>query len=147
MLTDSSKRNQPAKPVNARYAFTGKIVCGNCGKHFQRKTTKGRISWLCSTYLEHGKSACPAKQIPEETILRAAADALGQEHFDATEFNRRIERIEVPEPNRFIFIFFNGDSIEYDWAHRSRSESWTDEMKQAARERDQKRRQEQPCQQ
>ena len=147
MLTDSSKRNQPAKPVNARYPFTGKIVCGNCGKHFQRKTTKGRISWHCSTYLEHGKSACPARQIPEETILRAVKDVLGQEIFDETEFNRRIERIQVPEPNRFIFIFYNGDSIECDWAHRTRSESWTDEMKQAARERDQKRRQEQPCQQ
>ena len=147
MLTDSSKRNQPAKPVNARYPLTGKIVCGNCGKHFQRKTTNGRISWHCSTYLEHGKSACPARQIPEETILRASADALGQELFDATEFNRRIERIEVPEPHRLTFIFYNGDSIECDWAHRSRSESWTDEMKQAARERDQKRRQEQTCQQ
>ena len=147
MLTDSSKRNQPAKPVNARYAFTGKIVCGNCGKHFQRKTTKGRISWLCSTYLEHGKAACPARQIPEETILRAVEDVLGQEIFDETEFNRRIERIEVPEPHRLNFIFYNGDKIECEWAHRSRTESWTDEMKQAARERDQKRRQEQPCQQ
>ncbi|MEA4915135.1 MAG: recombinase family protein [Christensenella sp.] len=147
ILTASFKRNQPAKPVCARYPLTGKIVCGNCGKHFQRKTTKGRISWHCSTYLEHGKSACPARQIPEETILRAATNTLGQEIFDETEFNRRIERIQVPEPNRFIFIFSNGDSIECDWAHRSRSGSWTDEMKQAARERDQKRRQEQPCQQ
>jgi DNA invertase Pin-like site-specific DNA recombinase len=147
MLMDSSKRNQPAKPVNARYPLTGKIVCGNCGKHFQRKTTNGRISWHCSTYLEHGKSACPARQIPEETILHAVEDVLGQEIFDETEFDRRIERIEVPEPHRLNFIFFNGDSIEYDWAHRSRSESWTDEMKQAARERDQKRRQEQTCQQ
>ena len=65
----------------------------------------------------------------------------------AQEEYRRIEHIQVPEPNRFIIIFYNGDSIECDWAHRSRSESWTDEMKQAARERDQKRRQEQTCQQ
>lgn len=147
MLVDSSKRNQPAKPVNARYPLTGKIVCGNCGKHFQRKTTKGRIAWLCSTYLEHGKSACPAKQIPEETILRAAADALGQDCFDEHEFNRKVERIEVPGPYRLRFVLYNGDVFECDWAHRSRSGSWTDEMKQAARERDQKRRQELPCRQ
>ena len=147
MLTDSSKRNQPTKPVNIRYSFTGKIVCGNCGKHFQRKTTKGRISWLCSTYLEHGKSACPAKQIPEETILRAAADALGQDCFDEHAFYRKVERIEVPGPYRLRFVFFNGDVFECEWAHRSRSESWTEKMKQAAREIDQKRRQEQSCQQ
>ena len=147
MLIDSSERNLPTKPGNARYPLTGKIICGNCGKHFQRKTTKGRISWLCSTYLEHGKSACPAKQIPEETILRAAADALGQDCFEEYEFSRKIERIEVTGPNRFRFIFKNGNSIECEWEDRSRSESWTDEMKQAARERDQKRRQELTCQQ
>jgi len=147
MLTDSSKRNQPAKPVNARYPLTGKIVCGNCGKHFQRRTTKGRISWLCSTYLEHGKSACPAKQIPEETILRAAADALGQDCFDEHAFYRKVERIEVSGLYRLRLVFFNGDVFECEWAHRSRSESWTEKMKQAAREIDQKRRQEQSCQQ
>ncbi len=147
MLTASLKRNQPAKPVNARYPLTGKIVCGNCGKHLQRKTTKGRIAWICSTYLEHGKSACPAKQIPEETILQAAADALGQDRFDEHEFNRRIERIEVPEPNRLRFVFFNGNVSECEWKHRSRSESWTNEMKKNARERNDERRRDQTCQQ
>ena len=147
MLADSYKKNLPAKPVYARYPLSGKIVCGNCGKHFQRKTTKSRISWLCSTHLLHGKAACPAKQIPEETILRAAADALGQDCFEEYKFSRKIERIEVTGPNRFRFIFKNGNSIECEWEDRSRSESWTDEMKQAARERDQKRRQELTCQQ
>ena len=147
MLTASLKKNQPAKPVNARYPLTGKIVCGNCGKHLQRKTTKGRIAWICSTYLEHGKSACPAKQIPEETILQAAADALGQDRFDEHEFNRRIERIEVPEPNRLRFVFFNGNVSECEWKHRSRSESWTNEMKKNARERNDERRRDQTCQQ
>ncbi len=145
-LTASYKQNQPAKPVSARYPLTGKIVCGNCGKRFQRKTTKGRISWHCSTYLEHGKSACPAKQIPDETILRAAADALGQDSFNEGEFNRRIEHIQVPGPNRLHFIFYNGDAIECEWKDRSRSESWTDEMKQNARKKDMERRLEQPCQ-
>jgi len=145
-LADSSERNRPTKPVNARYPLTGKIVCGNCGKHFQRKTTKGRISWLCSTYLEHGKAACPAKQIPEETILHAVAEVLGQDCFDEREFNRKIERIEVPRPNRLRFIFFNGNVTDCEWKDRSRSQSWTDEMKQKAREKDQERRREQSCQ-
>lgn len=145
-LADTSERNRPTKPMNARYPLTGKIVCGNCGKHFQRKTTKGRISWLCSTYLEHGKAVCPAKQIPEETLLRAAADALGQDWFEEREFNQRIKHIQVIGPNRLRFIFFNGNVTDCEWKDRSRSQSWTDEMKQKAREKDQDRRREQSCQ-
>ena len=96
--------------------------------------------------MEHGKSACPAKQIPDETILRAAADALGQDCFDEKEFNRRIDHIQVLGPNRLKFTFYSGDAIECEWKDRSRSESWTDEMKKNAREKDRERRQEQPCQ-
>ncbi len=147
MLADSYKKNLPSKPPYARYPLSGKIVCGNCGKHFQRKTTKERIVWLCAAYLEHGKSACPAKQIPEETILRAAADALGLECFDEYEFYRKIEHIEVTRPNRLRFNFFGGGATECEWKDRSRSESWTDEMKQAAREKGWERKKEQPCQQ
>ena len=146
MLADSYKKNLPSKPAYARYPLSGKIVCGNCGKHFQRKTTKERITWLCATYLEHGKSICSAKQIPEETILRAAADALGLDCFDEHEFNRKIQHIEVPGPNRLRFIFFNGNATVREWKDRSRSESWTNEMKQTARDKSLERK-EQPCQQ
>ena len=146
MLADSYKKNLPSKPAYARYPLSGKIICGNCGKHFQRKTTKERIVWHCSTYLEHGKSACPAKQIPEETILRTAANALGLDCFDEHEFNRKIERIEVPGPNSLRFVFFNGSTPECEWKDRSRSESWTDEMKQAARKKGLERK-ERSCQQ
>ena len=32
----SGDRYKPSNPVNARYPFTGRIICGNCGKNFQR---------------------------------------------------------------------------------------------------------------
>jgi hypothetical protein len=135
MLTCARQKYKPGKPVNARYPFTGKIVCSICGKNFQRKTTKGKISWICATYLEHGKSACPAKQIPEETLLSATAEALGAEHFDEASFSKRIYHIEVPAPNILLFVFVDGHRFEYEWRDRSRADSWTDEMKQAAKER------------
>ena len=94
----------------------------------------------------HGLDRAMAGQSAADQV-DLVEDVLGQEIFDETEFNRRIERIEVPEPHRLNFIFYNGDKIECEWAHRSRTESWTDEMKQTAREKDQKRRQELPCQQ
>jgi len=135
LLARACEKNKPGKPVNARYPFTGKIVCGICGKNYQRKTTKGKISWLCATYLEHGKNACPAKQIPEEILLSATAEALGTESFDEPSFSKRIDHIEVPVPNILTFVFADGHRFEYKWQDRSRAESWTDEMKQAAKER------------
>lgn len=133
LLKLSSERYKPSNPVNARYPFTGRIICSNCGKNFQRKTTKGRVSWQCSTYLEQGKSACPAKQIPEETLLDACAEALGLAFFDATEFHKRVLRIEVERANTLRFAFTDGTTCLSEWNDRSRSESWTDEMKQAAK--------------
>ena len=41
------------------YAFTGLLTCIHCGKHYRRKTTKGGIVWICSTYNSLGKSHCP----------------------------------------------------------------------------------------
>jgi len=133
ILKRASARNKPIKLVNARYPFTGKIMCGNCGKHFQRRTTKGRAYWHCSTYLEHGKAACPAKQIPEETLLNIAAEALGKENFDEQAFLELIDYIKVPAANRLRFVFYDGQVRDCEWKDRSRAESWTDEMKQAAR--------------
>ena len=135
MLKSAGERNKPANPVNARYPFTGKIVCGNCGKNFQRKTTKGRVGWLCATYLEHGRSACPAKQIPETALLDACAEALELSSFDEAEFRKQISRIEVTGANTLKFVFIDGAVRIAVWIDRSRSESWTDEMKQAAREK------------
>ena len=135
LLKLSSERYRPSNPVNARYPFTGRIICGNCGKNFQRKTTKRRVSWQCSTYLEHGKNACPAKQIPELVLLDASAEALGLASFDETEFLKRVLRIEIVRANTLRFVFTDGTTYLSEWKDRSRSESWTDEMKQAAKER------------
>ena len=135
LLKSAGERNKPNSPVNARYPFTGKIICSNCGKNFQQKTTKGRVGWLCATYLEYGRSACPAKQIPEAALLDACVEALELPSFNETEFRKRISRIEVTGANTLRFVFTDGTIREAVWKDRSRSESWTDEMKQAAREK------------
>ena len=135
LLKSAGERNKPNSPVNARYPFTAKIICGNCGKSFQRKTTKGRVGWLCATYMEHGRSACPAKQIPEAALLDACAEALELPSFDEAEFRKQISSIEVTGANTLKFVFIDGAMRIAVWIDRSRSESWTDEMKQAARKK------------
>jgi hypothetical protein len=58
--------------------------------------------------------------------------------FDVEIFAEQIEKILVPAPNELIFIFTDGYEEKATWKDRSRSESWTDEMKKATGERSRK---------
>ncbi len=129
-------RRFDAKDVSGnRYPFSGKIHCGHCGKNFKRKTTRGDVFWNCAAYLSQGKSVCQAKQIPEDTLLSVTAAVLGVSEFDAELFHAKISEIIVPGANQLVYLFNDGHTVEKAWHDRSRRDSWTDEMRQAARER------------
>ena len=118
------------------YPFTGLMVCDDCGKHYRRKTITTGIVWICGTYNTLGKSACPtSKQIPETTLMKEASAVLGLPSFDPEVFKERIDHIDVPAPNHLLFVFKGGKTVERVWKDRSRAESWTDEMKDAARQK------------
>lgn len=56
-----------------RYAFSGKIICGNCGATFKRRTWNSKakskkIVWQCSTYVNGGKNKCAMKAIDDNTV-------------------------------------------------------------------------------
>ncbi len=129
------KQSCGTKPTTKRYPFTGKIVCGNCGKNYSHKTTHGIPAWQCTTFLYAGKSACPAKQIPEATLMDLCCTALGLQTFDGSSFRDSVDRILVTGPNTVNFGFKDGHEAHYIWKDRSRAESWTDEMKAEARAR------------
>lgn len=116
-----------------RYPFSSIIQCGICGKRYKRKITAGRAAWQCSTFLQEGKAACQAKQIPEATLYAVVSEILGLEEFDTDIFVNMVAEIRVPEFNRLVFVFRDGRTAERIWQDRSRRESWTDEMRQAAR--------------
>jgi len=119
-----------------RYPFSGIIECGYCGKKYKRKVRDGKAAWQCSTFLQEGKAACHAKQIPEHEFYTTGAEVLGIEEFDAQGFGKEIAEIVVPEPNKLIFVFRDGHTAEKAWQYRPRSEIWTDEMRQVAREKE-----------
>lgn len=121
------------------YPFTGMIVCGNCGQHYCRKTTNGKVAWNCSTFIRVGKTACHAKQIPEGMLYEMAADVLGLEAFDERAFRTTIREIRVPAFNHVVFVFHDGHEVERVWRDRSRRESWTDEMREKAKANAKKR--------
>lgn len=121
------------------YPFTGLIECGCCGKHYRRKVTRARPVWICPTFNTLGTDACPSRQIPEDTLYRLAAEVLGTDDFDT--LPGKITAVRAENENKLTFFMSDGDEIVKRWQDRSRRESWTPEMKEAARCRELERRQ------
>jgi len=134
MENNRVKNNIAKKPAD-RYLFTGMITCEACGKAYIRKTRNGVIHWQCNTYLREGHAACPAKQIPNDTLFSLTSEVLGLKTFTEDELKKRVSAISVPEPNTVRFILTNGREVVSTWTDRSRSEAWTEAMRQQARER------------
>ena len=126
--------------TNSFLPFSHKITCACCGGYFNRKTARGKKIWICRTYNTVGKSGCSgSKAVPEEALLSAAAEVLGLEEFDEAVFSETVEGITA-EGNTLIFRFADGLEQTAVWADRSRSESWTPEMKEKARQQTAERR-------
>lgn len=52
-----------------RYPFSSMLRCGLCGASLIRVTAeKKHITWVCATYLHHGKAACAGTRIPESVV-------------------------------------------------------------------------------
>jgi hypothetical protein len=55
--------------------------------------------------------------------------------YNGDAFEAKVNAIRVPEDGVLVFILKDGTERTARWAHRSRRESWTDEMKAMAREK------------
>nr|DAO66356.1 MAG TPA: integrase [Caudoviricetes sp.] len=102
--------------------LTGRVYCGKCGKRCRRKIRHGKPVWICNTYNMKGKGACDAKAVPEEVLLSFASE-------------RAIEKITIYDNNELKILLKNGNVITEKWLDKSRSESWTAEMKLTQSER------------
>lgn len=122
------------------YLFTGLIRCGFCGKHFRRKITASGTKyakpvWICPTFNIYGKDVCSAQQIPEKILMEKTSEVLGTADWDRETLLSHISEIRVPEHNLLTYVFRDGHTEEVAWQNPSRKESWSEEMKQCARER------------
>ena len=125
------------------YLFTGIILCDLCGKHFRRKiansgTKYAKPAWLCNTFNRYGKEVCPAHQIPERILIAKTSEVLGMDDWNRDTLLDQVAEIHVPGHNRLIYMFLDGSKKEVLWQNPSRRESWTEDMKQQARETAQK---------
>ena len=75
----SSNRTGHGK-YSGKYAFSGMIVCGECGetyrRHQQYNAYKKYYIWVCKRHENKGKDYCSAKPISESALERAFIRAL-----------------------------------------------------------------------
>ena len=67
--------------------------------------------------------------------METTAAALGLDEFNEKIFTEEIVEIQVHQANTLVFVFMDGRVVKRLWSDRSRSESWTDEMKEKARQK------------
>ena len=109
------------------------IKCAKCGVTFRHKTTKHNKLWVCGTSNFKGKEYCQSKAIPESIINEIVANELGVEELTDSIVKERIESIVAYDNNEVVMHFKNGTQKNIKWTDRSRRNSWTPEMKEAAR--------------
>ena len=129
------RRAEKFKPKPAEktvYPFTKKIVCARCGKNYRRKVTATGPIWICSTYNSLGKAACPSKAIPEPVLLELTKGI----DFDGI----------TAEDGNIIRVRCGKEETVLHWQDRSRSESWTADMKEQARQKTSNRWRDKKCQ-
>ena len=124
--------------------FTGLLTCGRCGAHFRRKinaagTKYAKPTWTCMTYSYRGKEFCPAKRIPEDILKQKCGEVMGLPAYDVERFRETVSSITVPDDGVLVFTFRDGTERTVTWENRSRRESWTPEMREAARRQTQSR--------
>ncbi len=114
--------------------FSGMIRCPNCERNYKRVQMRGIPNWACPTYHTEGKVACESKRILEETLIKVIGTALQIAPWAPEEFKKRVETIIVIGSNTLELHLKDGTVKTVEWQDRSRSESWTPEMREQARE-------------
>jgi len=126
-----TERYQPNPQAPQRYPLTGLVKCGVCGASYRRKIagaaqTYKKPFWICETFNSQGKAHCASQMIPEDILLAKTEEAGGFEG---------LEQITAVGPGLLSFLYNNGRQIDLTWQNPSRAQSWTPEMKEAARQK------------
>lgn len=100
-----------------RYAFSGRIKCGNCGSSFKRrqhyKPSGNYVAWTCDTHLRD-KDACSMLYIEDEAIKAAFATLMNKLIFGHQEILKPLMRSlrGLDDKDRLIQINVMGRKIE-----------------------------------
>ena len=118
--------------------FTGLIRCMECGATFQlkyqNKKQKTKPVWICHKHVKYGKGFCDSQMIPDDVLVEKTKEVLEIEELTSSVIRERILRIDIPERFHMVYNLTNGDIVDVPWEHKSRSLSWTAEMREKARQ-------------
>ncbi len=134
-LADIAEKAVNRRKPKAMNEFSRIIRCPHCGKNFRRTNTRGIPKWVCPTYYTEGKANCQSKRIPEATLRKTIGTALNIDPWNPDEFSNLVKFIIAAGPNMLELHMRDGTVIPLTWEDRSRSEGWTPEMREKARER------------
>lgn len=142
---ERKKRIKHKGSESQHHPFAGLLICGNCGKRYKFKKSKYHSKYECITYNDLGKDYCASKSVPEETLIKIANELMNTSSFDEGKFRLLVNYIIVNDGNLLVIHFTDGTTKNVYWKNRSRSESWTPEMKEQARRRNYERGEKHGC--
>lgn len=135
----ASKSGNSTKTIRPYHLFHGLIYCGYCGRSYGHHRTNAKkydkSVWACPTLYAMGKDICPSQRIPEDILIEKTKEVLAVDELDRDTLLTRVRQIIVPAHNCLQYLLADGTVVDAGWQHRSRSESWTEEMRKAARQK------------
>ena len=136
-------KKHPSKGVlnegNESSPLCGMIRCGICGATYIRvkscsKNTSTYI-WVCHTYRSRGKYACQSRSIPDKILTEKTMELLGLSEITKEVLTEKLWGILIPEYEHLVYDLRDGSSADVYWNRPSKQSVWTEERRQAARER------------
>lgn len=121
-------------------AFSTKITCSICGKHYRRSGKRNSAKelyyiWTCQTKSNKGIRACNSKSIPEKVLQNASAEVLGLPEFDDSAFREQVDEIIMVSDDTLRFRFYDSREVTTTWESTAKTDWWTPERRQLWGER------------
>ena len=100
-------------------AFSRKIVCGICGKHYSRVRSRNKkphitytnYYWTCYKRKQYGRKGCTAEWLSEKRLIELSCEVLGWDEFDDEAFREKVNKIYV-----------DGNKITFELSDKTRKE-------------------------
>ena len=135
----TSRKRNGAEVIPPYHLFHGLILCGYCGRlyGYHRTNVKkyDKAVWTCPSFYIMGKDVCPSQKIPEDILITKTKEVLAVDELNRDVLLDQVQQIIVPANHHPQYILKDGRTVDVEWRHRSRSESWTREMREVARQR------------
>lgn len=70
------KRSRGSRGGNARYFYSGKIVCGVCGATYHRYAVRGKYFWRCQCYVKDNHVSCRNRRVDDMELEESGGKLL-----------------------------------------------------------------------